>query len=228
MKAYCLGCRHKVDIQNPVAAYNKIGVPVVTGRCVAGHKVYVTKRIPAHDEIEPPDRPKRKEGERNYEGRLLSELRKYGKKPVDYQKDKLYSAEDALLLTKGKGIEFETVEEIQNYVLDIGNTVWWKNRAGFGKIKVLTHHGVTSYGNRIMRYIKLSSHDKWAWNELFVLHELTHVMMSSYYEPSHGRLFAKSYLDILEWKLGKDWKKALKEQYRTHGVKYYKARGGFK
>ena len=55
MKAYCLKCKVKRDIKDPIAGFNKRGVPVTRGICpVCGSGLYRTGRTEAHDGLKPP------------------------------------------------------------------------------------------------------------------------------------------------------------------------------
>ncbi len=55
MKAYCVKCREKREIQDPVAEYNAAGAPVTIGTCsVCGTKVYRMGRTEAHEGIPKP------------------------------------------------------------------------------------------------------------------------------------------------------------------------------
>ncbi len=55
MKAYCVKCREKREIEDPVAAYNAAGAPVTKGTCtVCGTKVYRMGRTDAHEGLPKP------------------------------------------------------------------------------------------------------------------------------------------------------------------------------
>ncbi|HEX7555666.1 MAG TPA: DUF5679 domain-containing protein, partial [Leptolinea sp.] len=50
MEAYCVRCKAKREINQPVADFNKNGTPVTIGTCsVCGTKVYRIGRTPAHE-----------------------------------------------------------------------------------------------------------------------------------------------------------------------------------
>jgi DNA topoisomerase-1 len=56
LEAYCVKCREKREIQEPVAAYNAAGAPVTKGTCpVCGTKVYRMGRTDAHEGIPKPE-----------------------------------------------------------------------------------------------------------------------------------------------------------------------------
>ncbi len=60
MEAYCVKCREKREIQNPVADFNKAGAPVTRGTCpVCGTKLFRTGRTEAHEGLVPPEKPKK-------------------------------------------------------------------------------------------------------------------------------------------------------------------------
>ena len=55
LTAYCMKCREKRPIQDPVAEYNQRGSPVTRGVCaVCGTKMYRIGRTPAHDGVPKP------------------------------------------------------------------------------------------------------------------------------------------------------------------------------
>ncbi len=59
MEAYCVKCREKREIQNPVADFNKVGAPVTRGTCpVCGTQLYRTGRTDAHEGLKPPEKKK--------------------------------------------------------------------------------------------------------------------------------------------------------------------------
>ena len=55
MEAYCLKCKEKREIINPLAGFNARGGPVTTGTCaVCGSKLYRMGNTPAHEGLEKP------------------------------------------------------------------------------------------------------------------------------------------------------------------------------
>lgn len=70
MKAYCVKCREKRDIKDPVADYNKAGAPVTKGVCShCGTKVYRMGITEAHAGLPKPEVKRKKEVERK--GKLV-------------------------------------------------------------------------------------------------------------------------------------------------------------
>lgn len=59
LEAYCIKCKSKREIQEPVADFNATGAPVTRGTCpVCGTRLYRTGRTEAHEGMTPPDRSK--------------------------------------------------------------------------------------------------------------------------------------------------------------------------
>jgi len=62
MEAYCMKCKEKREIKDPVAAFNAKGSPVTTGTCsVCGTKLFRMGRTPAHEGLTPPAKPEKVE-----------------------------------------------------------------------------------------------------------------------------------------------------------------------
>ena len=60
MEAYCVKCKTKREIQNPVAQFNATGAPVTTGVCgVCGTKLFRIGRTEAHEGMTPVKREKK-------------------------------------------------------------------------------------------------------------------------------------------------------------------------
>lgn len=63
MEAYCVKCRTKREVQDPVAEYNTAAVAVTRGLCpVCGTKMYRIGRTPAHDLLPPPVKTQQRNG----------------------------------------------------------------------------------------------------------------------------------------------------------------------
>jgi len=60
MEAYCMKCKTKREIKDPVAKFNAKGSPVTLGTCpVCGTKLYRMGRTPAHEGLAPPAKPEK-------------------------------------------------------------------------------------------------------------------------------------------------------------------------
>ena len=58
MEAYCMKCKTKREVEDPVANFNAKGSPVTLGICpVCGTKLYRMGRTPAHEGLTPPEKP---------------------------------------------------------------------------------------------------------------------------------------------------------------------------
>lgn len=69
MEAYCMKCKTKREVKDPVASFNAKGSPVTTGVCpVCGTKLYRMGRTPAHEGLTPPEKPPKVE---KREGKLV-------------------------------------------------------------------------------------------------------------------------------------------------------------
>ena len=62
MEAYCMKCKTKREIKDPVADFNAKGSPVTLGTCrFCGTKLYRMGRTPAHEGLTPPAKPEKVE-----------------------------------------------------------------------------------------------------------------------------------------------------------------------
>src|SRR5574338_783376 len=62
MEAYCMKCKTKREMLNPVADFNAKGSPVTVGTCpVCGTKLYRMGRTEAHEGMTPPPKPEKVE-----------------------------------------------------------------------------------------------------------------------------------------------------------------------
>ena len=57
MEAYCMKCKTKREMKDPVASFNAKGSPVTLGICpVCGTKLYRIGKTPAHEGLTPPEK----------------------------------------------------------------------------------------------------------------------------------------------------------------------------
>jgi DNA topoisomerase-1 len=69
MEAYCMKCKTKREMMDPVASFNAKGSPVTIGTCpVCGTKLYKMGRTEAHEGMTPPPKPEKVE---KREGKLV-------------------------------------------------------------------------------------------------------------------------------------------------------------
>lgn len=70
MEAYCVKCKTKREIVDPMPAYNAAGTPVTTGVCgTCGTKLYRMGRTPEHESLPKPEIKKKREPKKN--GKLV-------------------------------------------------------------------------------------------------------------------------------------------------------------
>jgi DNA topoisomerase I len=72
MEAYCMKCKTKREMKDPVASFNAKGSPVTIGVCsVCGTKLYRMGRTDAHAGLTPPPKPEKQEKVVKRNGRLV-------------------------------------------------------------------------------------------------------------------------------------------------------------
>ncbi|MDL1912703.1 type I DNA topoisomerase, partial [Chloroflexi bacterium CFX6] len=72
MEAYCMKCRTKREMKDPVANFNAKGSPVTIGVCpVCGTKLYKMGRTDAHAGLTPPPKPEKTEKVEKRNGKLV-------------------------------------------------------------------------------------------------------------------------------------------------------------
>lgn len=137
----------------------------------------------------------------------------------DSQKQKLYDAEG---MTKWKinpqnlNPRFNSIEEIQRFVNKLTSSAWFKRRWGDRNIIVVElNRGYTAYARFSSIHLP-----RWAWNSTVVLHEVAHIATGHNRGPSHGRFFARTFLELVGHILGPEVRKILKEEYKKYRVKY--------
>ena len=72
MEAYCMKCKTKREMNDPVASFNAKGSPVTIGVCsVCGTKLYRMGRTEAHEGMTPPPKPEKQVKEVKRDGKLV-------------------------------------------------------------------------------------------------------------------------------------------------------------
>lgn len=72
MEAYCMKCKTKREMKDPVAGFNAKGSPVTIGTCpVCGTKLYRMGRTDAHEGLTPPPKPEKQEKVVKRNGKLV-------------------------------------------------------------------------------------------------------------------------------------------------------------
>lgn len=138
----------------------------------------------------------------------------------DSQRQKLYDAESCTRHEiKESNIKFSSIEEIQKFTDKLVSSAWIKKRfKNVIAIKVIQQNkGRTAYAQ--FGNIHLP---KWSWNMIVVLHEISHILHKRSPIPgtSHGRFFARCFLELVGHVMGLEVKKVLKKYYKIERVKY--------
>lgn len=160
-------------------------------------------------------------------------------RPRDSQRRKVYNSEQAHSLWTWDAHQYESIQEVQEWVTKICNTRWFKNRfpnyaviadSMFHKegIKVLDGRGRRRPCGSTRGFIKLP---KWSRSDLVILHEISHVVTrrKNRHLPLtafHGREFCANYLALVRRFLGKDAGDELKASFKKHKAKYTRKKGG--
>jgi hypothetical protein len=167
----------------------------------------------------------------------------------DSQRSKLYRAEQAALgnnTYQGPNMDLASCQVLVNRVI---GSAWWKRRYGlWPMVQVEDGRGsprarVNSYHRRpspeqahpMTESMRLPVRYRRRW---VILHELAHVAhcvvqrrdrvyVDDYTQPvvqvgdsPHGWQFARIYLELVRWNMGREAHDALREQFRVHRVKY--------
>lgn len=137
-------------------------------------------------------------------------------KEPDWQRQRVYKAETVLDNAPQK--RFNSIEECDDYVQHLVSLDYYTRRFGQFPIKVEAR----KYGAAMGAYrgtrgkIWLPS---WAWKEVTILHEISHAVNPPDAGGGHGRRFCRIYLDLIGFKLGRDWEDILRKSFQQHGVK---------
>lgn len=134
----------------------------------------------------------------------------------DFQKSKVYRAEDSIISYDGD----MTFPEVHDFLRSIISSRWWRNRyPGITEFVVINRGAkVTAYGSlyRGKAQVELP---RWAWQHLVILHELTHALTRSK-APWHGREFCSIYLQLIKHFISWLVWREMKEAFKQEGVKY--------
>lgn len=148
---------------------------------------------------------------------------KYGHRPRDSQRAKAYAAERfAFMDCFGWGRQdFKSIKAIQAYVNKVTRCAWFRRRWGKRDIKVsFKPYGSATGGFGSIRL------PRWAWTRPVILHEMAHCLSPAGgpYGPGHGRLWARTYLELVRYALGLKPYEALRDAYRAQRVKFHPLR----
>ena len=149
----------------------------------------------------------------------------------DFQRQRVYNSED--LMDVGHGKRLETVPEMQTWVDKIVRSKWFRNRWPYlTYIQVKDGRGrrrATGYAKGSRQHYEtfgittegILKMPRWSRSELFILHEITHVIIDHVHKrkvPAHGREFCNLYLSLVKRFMGKVAHHDLKICFKEVGV----------
>jgi putative metallohydrolase (TIGR04338 family) len=141
----------------------------------------------------------------------------------DTQRSKLYAAETAArnsyITNTGNSIRiFNSPEEIEEYISILLESAWAIKRWGHRPTPKLSCGGHERFAWCSKQYgIFLP---EWAWNEYTLLHELAHWLHKPGYGTNHGRFFARTFLELVNHQIGKEFKSYLESAFKKYRVKF--------
>ena len=143
----------------------------------------------------------------------------------DTQRGKVYKAE-AHLPEALWGRKFKTLPECQTYYEHIVGSRWWKGRAAVIPVMLRDGRGTSVARAFAVTGIAFINLPRWSRQELWMLHELAHVLYRHGYEYQntrdtrpHGAAFVRLFLDLVRRWMGPETAKALRESMLEHGVR---------
>jgi len=153
------------------------------------------------------------------DGRTLT---KYGYER-DSQRERVYDAEDVLV---DRGKLFLTVGEIEDYLANVIDSTWFKNRFpwivyadvrdGRGRSSACGYR--TDVGIAVLKF------PRWSRWELFILHELSHAITKIRPHSGHGRWFCSVYLALIRRFMGHVVYADLRQAFQRQGVHWHRHR----
>lgn len=129
---------------------------------------------------------------------------------IDYQRSKVYSAEDKIKV----GIYKQSFSTSLSFVGLILSQKWFRDNFELYKIDIHDGYGHT-HAKADRNEIVLPP---WARSKLTILHELAHSCQTRL--PHHGKQFCFIYLKLIKRYMGKRSYYKLIEYFESHNVKY--------
>lgn len=151
-------------------------------------------------------------------------------KERDYQKKKLYSAEDSVMPLFGE-LDLNAKEKVKNYVYLITESKWWKEKYT-GLPVVVTFANIrgarTNIDTANLRFSE--DYDKFIYNKMTVIHELAHLLLPNMGVATinHTPEFAWLMLIMVRRYLGDAIANKLEDTFINSCVKYSSAKYAYK
>lgn len=149
---------------------------------------------------------------------------KRGPAANDSQRSKLYRAESFWRVGVDAACQIEP--NPQAFIDKVTSYKWYRRRFP-RKTKIVVRvnprleryaYGGTRAGQPIITLPGING--RWARQRWVLLHELAHCISSPMYTPPHGRRFARTYVCLVRYTLGKAAADKLKAAFRKHRVKF--------
>lgn len=144
---------------------------------------------------------------------------------VDFQRQKLYSAEEIVESTIGVGETGLSIDDMKEICESATSSNWWRRRFGYAhKIEVFVsdrHYYSHAFYPEQEIFITENYSD-----EMTLYHELAHCVVPTPH-AWHGRLFARIYLDLVRQFMGQKHAKALEGRYLDNGVRFDNRKRGY-
>lgn len=138
---------------------------------------------------------------------------------IDYQRDRVYRAEDASGIKTCQQKTFPSIEACQQYVDSLTTKSYFKRRFGVVMITAIYRPVGHAMGCRINETKGKIWLPRWAWAEWVILHEMAHAINPPAAGSAHGRRWCKIYLELVKENMGQEWSTRLRETFVKYGVK---------
>lgn len=138
-------------------------------------------------------------------------------KVTDYQRSKVYKAEDAAFAAHTPTLDWGGCAALFDMVLACD---YWQRHGGYKQVKLVKAHGGRSTWCRSGRTVRLSRHHQ---NPAIICHELAHALTEKTHgweTAGHGAIFCGHYLGLVRDVMGPWAELALRHCFNTHGVRY--------
>lgn len=134
----------------------------------------------------------------------------------DSQRSKVYKAQWASVANYKTALG--DLEAVGKFVRRVCRSDWWREHALYPneEVKIGDGRGArNAFARQVLNQIVLP---KWARTDATVLHELSHLTVSTY-KPAHGPEFCANYLQLVRKYMGSEPADALKQQFKLCGCK---------
>lgn len=155
-------------------------------------------------------------------------LTKYGDE-IDSQRQNLYDAQGVIYRRYSETLD--SVKKCQKYIDYILGLKWFQRRWPVSSVRVIGSDQLKRPANARRFYQGGGSWD-WRYNhdtrikvrrsgvkKVTLLHELAH-MLVPHPHAGHGRLYCRTFLELVRWRFGDDAYKTMKQSFRDHNVNY--------